>query len=299
MNREQRTKTQSSILPLLFVLCPLLFAGCASIIQKGGELLEGSAFDERSIAVYQSDRADWGKTIEVRELESKDGVSYLEISSSEWPELALRGTMPDNDGRLHLTEARFLSSHVHGWNEFSLDILGNAFFRGTSSVDALFYIFYIDGDVELVQIGSGRILLRSNQLSGTAALIPLRNRRERILALNEWMSGSLGDNRIFASQREFEDYWKPRLFPELVSRKKRPQEYSGGNARWARADSVRWNLTYTEDVFPEHLWEFRNSGAMLRDWEEALPWIFMEYSWSNIVSSFNETMYMRRTFRPR
>jgi hypothetical protein len=46
-------------------------------------------------------------------------------------------------------------------------------------------------------------------------------------------------------------------------------------------------------VFPEALWEYRNSAAMLRDWEEALPWIYMEYSWDYIINSFNGITFQK------
>ena len=255
----------------ILIILTMLLTGCTSLLQRGGEFLEGSS--ERQVAVYQ------GEQILARELVSADGVSFMEISPREWPALSFRGSMPDNNGRIHFTEARFLSSHVHGWNEFYLDVLGSGVFRVTNSNDI---VFYIEGDIERVQINRGRILLKSNLLTGNAALVPLRNRRERILAPTEWM-----DELSFAGIEEFEDHFKPILFPELVSRRKRPDGYSTENARRERADSVRWNLTWTETRFPDELNLYRNSGAMLRDWEEALPWIFMEYSFNSIVRSFD------------
>ncbi|MDR3168006.1 MAG: hypothetical protein LBT93_08680 [Treponema sp.] len=33
-------------------------------------------------------------------------------------------------------------------------------------------------------------------------------------------------------------------------------------------------------------WEFRNSGALLRDWEEALLWIYFEYEREQFIESF-------------
>jgi subtilase family serine protease len=95
------------------------------------------------------------------------------------------------------------------------------------------------------------------------------------------------ENAEFSSRNDFEDYWKPRLFPELVSNRKRPPEYTANTGGWVRADSVSWNSAYTEFLCPEELWELRNSGALLRDWEEALPWIYMEYSWDYIIKSLN------------
>jgi hypothetical protein len=183
-----------------------------------------------------------------------------------------------------------LSTHVSGWNEFHYELLGSGNFssvqQGTGGV------LRIDETPERVQISSGKIRLKSRRLTGNAALVPLRNRRERILALTEWMAErqqKAGNPARFENQKEFDAYWKSLLFPELLPAKKRPQNYSALNAEWNRADGVKWNTAYTKSIFPEALWEFRNSGALLRDWEEALPWIYMEYSWDAIISNVNNT----------
>jgi hypothetical protein len=179
-----------------------------------------------------------------------------------------------------------------------MDIIGSAILQNPSQAVG---ILRITGEIERVDISSGKIRLKSGYITGAAALTALRNRRERITALTGWMNEWLHDSShdagqetpAFADIGEFEGYWKRMLFPELVSGKDRPEEYSIHNAEWKREDSVRWNLTYTGTVFPEGLWEYRNSGAMLRDWEEALPWVFMEYSWNMIIDSFNNTILQK------
>ena len=261
------------------------------MVQKGGEALEGSAFTEMDLALYRSgkEKTDAGKkkTVEIKELRLDDGRLALEITSSEWPGLALRGGIPGGSGNFTLNEARILSSHVYGWNEFTLDILGQAIFDNPRKTGG---VLFVNSDAERITISSGKIRLKSSRITGDAARSRLVNRRERLLALTEWMAGEQGEGKEapeYTSQREFEQYWKPRLFPELVSKRKRPAEYVTDDAEWKRADSVRWNSSYTKSVFAEGLWEYRDSGAMLRDWEEALPWIYIEYSWSYILNSFN------------
>jgi hypothetical protein len=69
---------------------------------------------------------------------------------------------------------------------------------------------------------------------------------------------------------------------------KKPGGWRQENDRFVRADSINWNRSYTERAFPEELWEYRNSGALLRDWEEAAAWIYVEYAWDSIIASFNE-----------
>ena len=274
------------------IFSAFLFTGCSTMVHKGGELLEGTHAGESNLAVYKSvrDRSVRKKDeikIELREIAQKDGNVFVEISSSKWPGLALRGEKPGGSGNFDLYEANILSSHENGWNEFNLDILGRAVFSDPKRSGG---ILYIPGNAERIQISSGRIRLKSSRLSGEAALSPLKNRRERILALIEWMNGWLLENQKsvnLLNQRDFKEFWEPLLFPEMVSKRKRPSEYSTQNSEWQRADSIKWNLSYTDYLFPEELRELRNSGALLRDWEEALPWIFTEYSWDYIISSFN------------
>ena len=261
--------------------------------------MTGEAFAEKTLAVYRAAGASAKTAVEVKELRLKDGEEVLEISGGAWPGFAIRGSMPEPDGSFSLREARILSSHVHGWNEFTMNIFGGAVFANMGQAEG---VLRITGEVERVEISSGRIRLKSGYITGAAAVTSLRNRRERITALVEWMNERSHDvishddsneTPAFADIGEFELYWETRLFPELVPGKYRPGEYSVHNAEWKREDSVRWNLSYTATVFPEGLWQYRNSGAMLRDWEEALPWIYMEYSWNMIIDSFNNTVLQK------
>jgi len=281
----QRTSCKCFLFTLVFLL-----AGCTSLIQKGGEALEGNAFSEKVTALYSSGGEEKEVKIELKEMQGKDGEGFIEITSSQWNGLALRGSVPDKDGSFQLKEAHILSPHVSGWNEFNYELLGSGSFLSGQEAGG---VLRIDETPERVQISSGKIRLKSRRLTGNTALAALRNRRERILSLTEWMGEwheKTGYSNYFENQKEFDEYWKSLLFPELVPAEKRPQNYSSinaGSAEWNRADGVKWNLSYTRSILPEALWEFRNSGALLRDWEEALPWIFMEYSWGAIISTFN------------
>ena len=277
----------------LFFICYLLFiisfCSCSSIVQKGGELLDAGSPSEMKFATYRSAAEDKSAMVELRELKRDEGRWVIEFSSRRWPGLTICAGMPSGRGDFELFEARILSSHIHGWNEFNLGIMGEGSFYNPVKRGG---VLLIDEEVERIQISSGSIRLKSNRITGDAALTSLRNRRERILALTGWMASQTdnnGEKAVFQSKKDFEKYWKPLIFPELVLKSRRPPEYKADNAEWRRADSVKWNLTYTEGVFPEGLWEYRNSGAMMRDWEEALPWIYMEYSWDFIISSFNDT----------
>jgi len=189
MSKEQVTKIKFFSLSILFAF---LLAGCSSMVHKSGEILEGSAGKELELARYRSDAKRREVKIELRELRRKDGTVVIEMSSSAWPGLTLRGSKPGGRGNFDLEEARILSSHVHGWNEFTLDIQGKAVFDDPKKTGG---VLYITGEAERFQISSGKIRLKSSYLSGTTALSALRNRRERILALTDWMAGWLEKTR--------------------------------------------------------------------------------------------------------
>ena len=143
---------------VLLISIVLLFIACSGMVQKGGEILEGSSGGEMELALYRSDGKDRETIYELRELVQKDGKIILEISSGMWPGLALRGSKPDGRGNFELTGVRILSPHVNGWNEFTLDILGKAIFDDPKKSGAT---LYITGDLERVQISSGKIRLKS------------------------------------------------------------------------------------------------------------------------------------------
>lgn len=287
-------KTKRVLKPAL-LLGAFLLSGCISLVDKAGRALDGSAFEGKVRAIYRAEpenaggnkRRASGET-EIRLLEGKDGREYLEIIPGTFPNLRLRGSAPDGEGNFYLDSLRFLNGHASGWNEFTLDLSGTGRFRPGDSAAR----FQLQPPIEPVQISGGKILQNTERISGERALTVLRNRYERILALTEWMHTR--EPPPFQNLRAFETYWKPLLLPELVSKKKRPPAWDPGGVVWVRAEDVRWDTQYTRLIFPEPLWELRDSGALLRDWEEALPWIYFEYERERLMASFQgETNFIR------
>ena len=92
---------------------------------------------------------------------------------------------------------------------------------------------------------------------------------------------------------EFNNYWKPLLFPEMVSKKRKPDEFIQDGDEFKKAEDIRWNTGYTKRILPEELWPIRDSGTLLRDWEEALSWIYLEYEWENIMELLSKKNNMR------
>jgi hypothetical protein len=266
----------------------LLTTGCASLVEKSGRVLNGSAFAEKTLGLYEDEADSWAGTVQVREVRNRGGEEFLAIGIEAMPTLRIKGSMPDGDGNFFLSSLDFLSPNLTGWNEFTVELLGTGTF--TKHDDRASLVLH---SAESLDITEGKIRRSNNRITGDQALTALRNRQERILVLTEWLKGQLVVPS-FAGPADFEKYWKPILFPELVRKKKRPAAWTKEDAVWVRGEDVRWNSVYTDRVFPEELRPVRNSGTLLRDWEEALSWIYFQFQWDRILSSLQTTRELQK-----
>ncbi|MDR2739175.1 MAG: hypothetical protein LBB68_05020 [Treponema sp.] len=273
----------------------LLTAGgsCVSIAETGGRLLDGSVFSEKKLASYR-EKPEGG--IFFDRVRRKNGQEFITIRLDSMPNLRINGSLPDENGDFYLTSLDFLSPSVTGWNEFSMELSGNGNFAGGAAQPGAG--LQLKGPVETLDINRGKIRRGNSRITGVQAITALHNRRERITAIVQWMKdqGGLPD---FADQDEFENYWKPILFPEIVKAKLRPgawtTTYSGmEQSSWILGEDIKWNSVYTEAVFPEALRPVRNSGTLLRDWEEAAAWIYFEFEWERIVESLSEKIELKQ-----
>jgi hypothetical protein len=277
----------------LFFLVPslmLLCAGCVSMMEKTGQVLDGSAFAEKQTALYRGRIKDGAPLdMEIRETRNRAGEPTVLISLGDYPSMRLRGSAPDGQGEFYLSALHYLGGSVYGWNEYTLDLSGS----GKLSLGATEARISIPSLPEGVQISLGKIQRYDTRITGNDALANLRNRRERILAVREWMLERENAPRA-QTRKDFENYWKPLLFPEMVSRRKRPPDWRLEGDKFIRAEDIRWNTGYTERVFPEHLRAVRDSGTLFRDWEEALPWIYIEYHWEYIMGLLSREIVLPR-----
>ncbi|GHT53348.1 hypothetical protein FACS1894106_4110 [Spirochaetia bacterium] len=263
---------------LLFLIT--ILSGCSTLAEKSARVLDGSAFKEKNLWTYQEKPKEGLRFSRIRE---KNGEEFIVVSNTTIPNLRFRGGPPDESGKFQLKSLYFLSPNLTGWNEFTLELSGSGVFTTDGSGAALRF----DMPVEKVSITAGKIRRDNNRITGAEAVSALSNRQERISALTEWMHAqNLTEN--FKDQNAFEKYWKPILLPELVSAKKRPADWSKENALWVTSDDIRWNTAYTQARFPEELHRIRDSGTLLRDWEEALPWIYFDYEWDALIASLNK-----------
>ena len=271
----------------IFVLC----TGCSTVVEKTGQVLDGSAFVEKKTAVYRTGENS-AVSMEIREMKNKAGeLSYI-ISLPQFPAMNIRAAAPSNDGEFDLASLNYMGGNTNGWNEYRLDLFGH----GKLLISGTAAAFSIPDGIEPVQISWGRIRRYETRITGDEALAGLRNRRERILAVAEWMNG-LEKAPAAASGKEFEKYWKPVLLPETVSKKKRPEGWLQESDQFVKAEDIKWNTGYTERVFPELLREIRNTGTLLRDWEEAVESLYIEYEWKRILEQLSQETVLHKAKR--
>jgi hypothetical protein len=265
-----------------------LFTGCVSLIEKTGRVVDGSVFVEKTISAYYSSEENFN--IEVLVVERKGSEQSTRITIDKFPMMKLYGTVPDRNESIRINSLEYLGGNIHGWNEFTLELLGEGSLSLVKTA-----VFMLQGKIEPAQITSGRIQRYDTRITGSEAVTALRNRRERISTLVEWMRLTENSKAVETdSIDKFEKHWKPILFPETVSKRKRPVDWLQDNDRFKKAEDIRWNTGYTERVFPDELVNVRNSGTLLRDWEEALAWIYMEFKWDNIIELLSNKIILEK-----
>jgi hypothetical protein len=190
-------------------------------------------------------------------------VSLVEFAGRKLSGDSYRGgiTVDEAAGKLYYSQAFY-----RGWLEFTADYIA---------------------DEGIIAITHGALKRDDTVITGTEALDILKNRLDRIEALAAWMTQS-DYARQFDRQKDFEEYWRVILLPETVSRKKRPVLFAAETAT-VSAEGYEWNTAYTALLFPlddkeeenspqnAELAKMRDSGALLRDFEEAVPWIEFQY----------------------
>jgi len=271
---------------IILIIPSFLLFNCL-LVEKAGQTLDGSAFKLRTVSVYKTPGKEENKqAIEIFVVENNDKEKSILITLENFPMIKLSGSFPNEEGVFTFTTLEFLAGSAHGWNEYTTELMGTGYLKFKDTV-----IFRIE-EIEPVQIIKGRVQRYDTRLTGNEALSALRNRRERILAVTEWMSSLNLEKGLTINK--FERFWQPILLPETVSKKNRPNGWLQDTDQFQKNDSIRWNTGYTERTFPEELRLIRNSGTLLRDWEEAIGWIYLEYEWKNIVELLSkETIFTK------
>jgi len=271
---------------------------CASLLNVTGRTIEGKTIGVKVLERWRGEGE--AAPLTLKRVREKGRGESLIITHKDFPGLEICATAhtavhaeadaasTDGGGGFEYFSLNFLSTSLNGWNEFSLELLGS----GTLTIEGKEALLTSPEPPELGSLSSGLIRLKSTRLSGGEALSRLKNRRERLLALIDWMKEQ--SPPPLASRDAFAAYWKPILLPELSPLDTHPVTYGWLNADWVEEDGVYWDRRYTGFIFPEELRPLRDTGALLRDWEEALPWLYLEYQWDSLAALLEAARFCRR-----
>ncbi|GMO27787.1 MAG: hypothetical protein Ta2F_03380 [Termitinemataceae bacterium] len=277
-------------LQIIFILSSLILIDCKSVtrfVEAGGSALESAAKQTRKTGNVNFDNG-----IRIKQIMQK-GKGFLEIKFDSMPYITLYATEPNSRGRFELLQMKYLSGSYSGWNEFFMDISGVGFVKDTQALQQKMKRkkketfssdkFAIDGVPFRGIITNAAIKRSSTKIHGDRAVDRMKSRDLRIEAVVEWMHEQK-DTPEFLNLERFENYWKPILLPELIKKRKRTALYNEVNSNsqktdYKRSEEIKWNHAYTEKIFPQDLYELRDSGALLRDWEESIALFYVYYNW--------------------
>ena len=264
----------------------ILLCGCVALIERAGFFLDGSELAETTISRYNAYKLYGAASdIEIEFVENRMFEKSIIITVKAFPMVKLRGTQPESDGTFYFTTLEYVSGNTYGWNEYTSQLYGSGriVLREISTME-------ITEQLVQVQITGGRIHRYDTRITGNEAFLSMRNRYDRITTLTQWMLTL--DGLKGRTIKEFERYWKPILFPEMAANRDRPEGWQLPDDVFQTAEDIKWNINYTERVFPPELFAVRNSGTLLRDWEEALSLVYLEYEWENLQNIFSNKIIL-------
>lgn len=209
----------------------------------------------------------------------------FELNSPAIPGITLYGYQ--SEGYLYITKARFFSNWAQGWTEGFYEASGKYKIK---EINGGTYLVEEDR-LEFWDIISGEIRFKSKYYRNDDGLQKVRNRiarhKEYVNVLKNWNdfnNNYIGGIKKIGNLSGFtlKEHIYPYLFPEIVgfekldSKNMLPEEfyYNGYEEIKVEGDNIYWRHDYTISVFPEHIWELRDSGTIYRDFQES-PYIFI------------------------
>ena len=250
------------------VLAAPVLASCASAPEaavgwRGAESTGGGTWE---LAVSETDAAVF----------ATDRVEQAVVFGEAFPEA-------DGSWVFHIDGVRWFESRINGWTEASFAAYGSLRLIpvGRSWKAEIVERPVIDG------VAEAEILYRRKGHYGDRAVDIVRRRWLRSLSVADHLRslpdadggtfGEPGRSRRSSASETFAENVGPRLFPEIYGPPKGRRKADAGQGSWA--EGVRWDTSYTEAAFPPELHEVRNSGTLLRDFEESPGLIYLAYLW--------------------
>lgn len=259
----------------LVPLCAALALSCASAPKRGWSVASPTMAGQTAIALGT---------------EAEGLVPATIVSPYLGEDVELRGSARRVDGtegaeawEIELEEISYFRNWTRGWTEAKVEAAGTLRLTRT---DGLW-----KGEVlaapSIGSVRTAKARYMDSFLSGDQALRAVANRLERIKAAvafrreggsDAWFVRPEKKTRFFGllSYPGYAEAYGPLFFPERYGYPKR----SGPVGPGRKGDDIVWDTGYTRAVFPERLWEVRDSGTLYRDWEEGIGLWFLADQWA-------------------
>ncbi len=235
----------------------------------------------------------------------KNGKLFGVFASSLISPAKIIGDIVEDDNQnitFYITSVRYLSNWPNGWTEGESKASGVIIF----SKDENIWKAFLKEEFEILEVISGSIRYREDYYREESGFEKVKNRMNRIIAVIEFLKnqeyvklpdffGHAGLNSTYGES--FKKTSQPFLFPETIGFDKLktknqllvdyniPIDQKGD---LIIVDGLIWRKSYTDKFFPDILKEGRNSGALWRDYEEAIHLFFMlynfDYYFENVIN---------------
>lgn len=243
----------------------------------------------------------------VVEINPENGKDIVDIYSPLIPGITISGQLSREGQNIfcYITDVRLFSNWENGWTEGFYEASGK--YRLIKESSNSYRIVEID-KFELWDIESGEIRYYETYYRGDDGLWKVKNRIDRLLELSRVLHKDFDFNPIYGNIEKknslgeaFGKEVYPTLFPELNKFKKLEKEgklpldfYKSQNKpETVRGNGIKWRTDYTKTVFPEQLWDLRDTGTLYRDVTEAPNIFFSLYN----LDSFFEEILLKETLK--
>ncbi len=257
---------------------------------------------------YQKDNVDftpervWNGTIEDRKQKwtivlgrngadgREEGARSFQINATpfSWGGSLQGVAFPDTEGRgwiLHIDELIWFNTWAQGWTEVRFSAWGS--FR-LESVNQGWRLKILEPP-HVGTVNEASIRYRNDYFYGDEARNKVQNRWNRIEALTDFLRSVLRQRtytqRLATPGNEncaFENDLRSLVFPELYGYRKEYPDPGAGRNDFHLAENYRWNTLYSLTYLPEKLRKVRDTGTLLRDYEESPGLIYLSYLWSSL-----------------
>lgn len=223
-----------------------------------------------SFTSCMSTRIDFTKKTELYHIE-------IETPGKQYFTLKLYGELTENI--LEVTQVYWFDNWANGWTEVLFMATGTLKINPAQEVLRDYEVLT---PVVLEYPERAKIRFKDTYIEKQEATKALNNRLSRIESINE----------VIAQKFTTVDYetFKVNVGAYLFPEKYTAHKYSyldvksllNKDSEKILGDGTYWNVDYTKSVYPEYMWETRNTGTLYRDWEEGMDLIYIIYSWNTM-----------------